>query len=96
MKPASAVQKESPWLNKLMNWFSSQEFNPKDFYNQLDEEGRVLEKIPDKSDITSYVKVKLGLVQAEELSPDSPKVQELSFFSGEICTKSVPITLRQG
>lgn len=52
------------------------EFNPKDFYNQLDEEGRVLEKIPDKSDITSYVKVKLGLVQAEELSPDSPKKDE--------------------
>ncbi|CAH3170099.1 unnamed protein product [Porites evermanni] len=47
------------------------EFSPEDFYNQLEEESKELEKIPDKTDITQYVKVKLGLVQAEEPTPDS-------------------------
>ena len=40
----------------------------------MDEEVRVLEQIPDKADITSYVKIKLGLVQNEEPQPDSPEV----------------------
>lgn len=57
------------------------EFNPKDFYNQLDEEVRVLEQIPDKADITSYVKIKLGLVQTEEPQPDSPEKDDTTSTS---------------
>ena len=53
----------------------SQELSPEDFYNQLEEEGRVLEKIPDKADITNYVKIKLGLLQTDESRPDSPEVK---------------------
>ncbi|KAL9951872.1 hypothetical protein ACROYT_G044611 [Oculina patagonica] len=45
------------------------EFSPEGFYNQLEEE---LERIPDKADITDYVKHKLGLGEAEEPRPCSP------------------------
>ena len=37
----------------------------------------MLEQIPDKADITSYVKIKLGLVQTEEPQSDSPEVCQL-------------------
>ncbi|CAH3196693.1 unnamed protein product, partial [Porites evermanni] len=60
------------------------EFSPEDFYNQLEEESKELEKIPDKTDITQYVKVKLGLVQAEEPTPDSTeKSDSASSLVGE-------------
>lgn len=62
------------WLGSKY-WLDLQEFSPEDFYNQLEEESKVLEKIPDKADITNYVKIKLGLVQAEEPTPDSPEVK---------------------
>lgn len=62
-----------------------QGFSPEDFYNQLEEEGRVLEKVPDKTDITSYVKVKLGLVQAEEPGPRSPEVKYGCYLLLFIC-----------
>ena len=52
-----------------------QEFSPEGFYNQLEEEGKELERIPDKADITNYVKLKLGLT--EEPRPGSPEDQEL-------------------
>ena len=53
-----------------------QEFSPEGFYNQLEEEERELERIPDKTDITNYVKLKLGLVQSEEPRPNSPEDPE--------------------
>jgi len=39
----------------------------------LEEEERELVRIPDKTDITNYVKLKLGL---EEARPSSPEDQE--------------------
>lgn len=53
-----------------------QEFSPEGFYNQLEEEEKELERIPDKTDITNYVKLKLGLVQSEEPRPCSPEDPE--------------------
>lgn len=61
-----------------------QEFSPEDFYNQLEEESKELEKIPDKTDITQYVKVKLGVVQVEEPTPDSTEVILLNNILGFI------------
>ncbi|KAJ7351671.1 Microtubule-associated serine/threonine-protein kinase 4 [Desmophyllum pertusum] len=54
------------------------EFSPEGFYNQLEEDERELERIPDKADITSYVKNKLGLVPAVEPRPDSPEEDQES------------------
>jgi len=42
----------------------------------LEEEEKELERIPDKTDITNYVKVKLGLGQSEEPRPGSPEDPE--------------------
>lgn len=52
------------------------EFSPENFYNELEEEGRELERVTEKADITNYVKLKLGLVQTEDNRPGSPEEQE--------------------
>lgn len=71
-------------LQQNCYWIIWQEFSPEDFYNQLEEESKELEKIPDKTDITQYVKVKLGLVQAEEPTPVSTEVILLNNILGFI------------
>ena len=65
----------------LKSWRDFQEFSPEGFYNQLEEDERELERIPDKADITSYVKNKLGLVPAEEPRPDSPEEDQESVWT---------------